>query len=196
MEMKLLNVETMLLVLVTYNTCCYCRTQSQPQRRHAASSMGHELEILHITDTDTGQQNPTSNLGNELKIIHVKDTENEEISLTNNLVTDPSVNRPLDYYQESPFSLNRMSKAQRRCCKRGSRAARKAMNCNPGYRKDSPKLQILNDFKTGFKLAVQMHPRDKGFMKKVKRCFLKQDTAQYFTRCCKEFGVIRSKRNN
>ena len=114
-----------------------------------------------------------------------------EISLTNNLVTDPSVNRPLDYYQESPFSLNRMSKAQRRCCKRGSRAARKAMNCNPGYRKDSPKLQILNDFKTGFKLAVQMHPRDKGFMKKVKRCFLKQDTAQYFTRCCKEFGVIR-----
>lgn len=122
-----------------------------------------------------------------------------EISLTNNLVTNPSSNRPLDYYrEENPFVMSRMSRSERRCCRRGTRAARKGMNCNLGYSVQAG-LHIMQDFKrasTGFKLSAKMSSRDSSFMKKAKKCFVKRETSQYYTRCCKEFGVIRSKRNN
>jgi len=191
-ELTMSFAETIIWVLVSWAaSTCY----AEPQQRRHTTSFGHEL-ILDISDTI--QQNSSPNIRNDVKIIQLKDTEGEEISLTNNLVSSlPNrLDRPIDHYSENSYAFIRMTRPQRRCCKRGKRAARKGMNCNHGFSLMEADLRTLHDFKETFKLSIKINKKDSSFFQKAMKCFRKQGTAQYYARCCRENNVIRRKRNN
>lgn len=103
------------------------------------------------------------------------------VELTNNLVSNeievPSIvpYKPNDYW---------ITKQQRKCCRRGRKAARKGMNCNR-----SDLMQSIQSLRR-LKLNVQLHKEDASFAHKVRKCFLKPDAEQYFIRCCKDSRIV------
>ena len=106
------------------------------------------------------------------------------MSLSNDIVSNQNPIRPV-VYKPNKFWRRSMSKSQHKCCKRGKKAARKGMNCNHSYIFMESGLLILHDFK----FKIKLDSEDASFTQKVVKCFLKQDTSQYFTRCCKQVGL-------